>query len=232
MEVNFAPKTVRNVLLGTTLALAACSNYDYKPDAKYNKELGKGKESYIKYCEYPQILKNKAEKIDYSEIGNKNGYIDAQEVPDFFKELNEAYKNQKITSDDYFDIKENLFQKVKEPYIVRVPSKSPLKKEAQKAAKGKNIQLGLRDAGFGIVGTMISLLIGCLAGIQTRSKRFGAALALTGTLCTGAVIGTLNYKERKANVEKAHKTLIRNNVIDAVNKEYKEFKAEKSMFGK
>lgn len=232
MKINFTPKTVCNVLIGTTMALTACSGQTYRPDAKYNSELGKGKERYIKYCEYPQILRNKAEKIDSSEIGNKNGYIDAQELPDFFKELNKAHKNQKITTEDYFNIKENLFERVKEPYIIRIPSKSPLKKEAQKAAKRENLLLALRDASFGLVGTMISILLGCFAGIQTRSKRFGAALTLAGTLCTGIFAGTLHYKARKANVEKAHKSLIRNEVINTVNKEYREFKAEKSMFHK
>lgn len=74
----------------------------------------------IPYSDYPNQLKSEAEKIDFSAIGNKNGVIDEQEIPSFLKIINDQYKSKKISSEDYFKIKENQLKTVRTPFLPAV----------------------------------------------------------------------------------------------------------------
>ena len=171
----------------------------------------------IPYSDYPNQLKSEAEKIDFSAIGNKNGVIDEQEIPSFLKIINDQYKSKKISSEDYFKIKENQLKTVRTPFL-------PAVKISQAAA--------IIAALFAGIFSSISFMFGARAGELIRSKRgqiAGWSIGCIGTLAT--IFPSYKCYKTVANDLITHKQreLIIQNFNKTIKKEIAEFKIEKDL---
>ena len=176
------------------------------------------------YLEQISTGKKNYDLSSTEKIDNKNAYII----------INDQYKSKKISSEDYFKIKENQLKTVRTPFLpaVKISQAAPEYKNAEKATRLNRTAAAIIAALFAGIFSSISFMFGARAGELIRSKRgqiAGWSIGCIGTLAT--IFPSYKCYKTVANDLITHKQreLIIQNFNKTIKKEIAEFKIEKSL---